>query len=415
MKSGLTSTMAKHSSSHADILRSVPTPVRQALEGPQWPQEPHNDPDFDFDAVADECRGREWSEALLQHSCQGLASKPVCSPVVEASPEPTETCFSEELQSFRISVDDPVGGLPYGQGELFMMEEGSQQLQLWTVLIFSTGLYAVDRESGIVKTYAWSPFSTITGSAGVCIDGGSTAEDFYGFTLTIPTRGRYLLLATSGPDGKHMREQWLADMSRAQQDQTKSLFRDVGLDVDPLLDNSQTKDRIVAGFLLMRGADPAEIVAPFCELQAYRQGAAQLFLYESEKCRNQVASLTITASSRVFERGGIGCTCFSIDGHSFSARSVKEKQLWLSSQQHQGETPDSVLRAISSRAREFPWSRSGAPSGACDGRGCRPSPGMGQTDAGSSRSCSCESGSPRTPSNSSAPLPGMASVSGIRT
>jgi len=65
------------------------------------------------------------------------------------------------------------------------------------------------------------------------------------------------------------------------------------------------------------------------ELLAPLGKSATLVLYENALCEKAVAHIRIVENSQCGERIGVGCSCFSIDGHSFCVRSNGERQLWL--------------------------------------------------------------------------------------
>eukprot|EP00931_Biecheleriopsis_adriatica_P043632 TRINITY_DN24939_c0_g1_i1.p1 TRINITY_DN24939_c0_g1~~TRINITY_DN24939_c0_g1_i1.p1 ORF type:complete len:615 (-),score=93.74 TRINITY_DN24939_c0_g1_i1:5-1849(-) len=240
------------------------------------------------------------------------------------------TSGSQSLRTLRSSMNDPVGGLPHGSGEICLLDESLGKLVTCTGLVFSTGLYLVERSTGQVHNLSWSPFSVLLPSDGRFSSVPTDVDAPYAsFAISIPTRGRHVLLVCKGSDAAAQKDKWTKNMSTALRSHIQAAFPRFTHSVEPLPGIPATACRILAGYLLLREDDHACASVPYCELQAYCKGFARLAFYSSELCESQLLALAISAKTRIFERSGIDCSCFAVDGHSFCARSVEERQIWI--------------------------------------------------------------------------------------
>eukprot|EP00930_Biecheleria_cincta_P097043 TRINITY_DN88788_c0_g1_i1.p1 TRINITY_DN88788_c0_g1~~TRINITY_DN88788_c0_g1_i1.p1 ORF type:complete len:598 (+),score=86.63 TRINITY_DN88788_c0_g1_i1:94-1887(+) len=237
------------------------------------------------------------------------------------------------LRTVSSNIDDPVGGIPFGSGELLFLDDEAGMLITCVALVFSTGLYLVAHGSGHIWSFAWSPFSVISktdGRPGLPNAGsGEDCSPYAGISLSIPTRGRHVLLACRGAGAVEQRDRWLHNLSMALRSHVRVAFPEFRISVEPLAQVPDTKERILAGYLLLREDGAASISVPYCELHAHRGGFARLSFYSDESCDRLILALAVTQKTRIFERAGEDCSCFAVDGHSFCARSMEERQVWL--------------------------------------------------------------------------------------
>lgn len=237
------------------------------------------------------------------------------------------------LRTVYSNIMDPVGGIPFGSGELLFLDDEAGMLITCTALAFSTGVYLVAHGSGQIWSFAWSPFSVLSKTDGrPGLPNMGSHEDcicYAGISLSIPTRGRHLLLACRGAEAVEQRDSWLLNLSMALRSHVRAAFPEFKISVEPVAQVPDTKGRILAGYLLLREAENASISVPYCELHAHCEGFARLAFYSDESCDRLILALAVTQKTRVFERAGEDCSCFAVDGHSFCARSVQERQVWL--------------------------------------------------------------------------------------
>merc|ERR1711871_1287109 len=67
----------------------------------------------------------------------------------------------------------------------------------------------------------------------------------------------------------------------------------------------------------------------YCELHPQHDHQAKLVLYENASCTVFIADVHITVSSICQEKEGVNCSCFCVEEHVFSTRTVTERKLWL--------------------------------------------------------------------------------------
>merc|ERR1719221_2488030 len=89
-----------------------------------------------------------------------------------------------------------------------------------------------------------------------------------------------------------------------------------------------THRRIMAGYL-MHHDDVAIASVLYCELHPQHHEHGKLVVYENELCQVVVMEICITERSTCCEKVGISCSCFSVEDHLFSTRTLAERKLWL--------------------------------------------------------------------------------------
>jgi hypothetical protein len=244
---------------------------------------------------------------------------------VEA-PRWTQQCQAPQLHgsallTHRSDVEDPVGGNPTRQGELFMFDIGSKTFKPWTVLLFENGIYAISRK-GTCKSFAWSPFSLLMEAEGV-------PEGYSGWSLKILQHDIEFMFAAQGDDAETIRGQWIAAMTKALHAFTLSLLPSFALAVEPVDGRPSTSFRILAGYLLL--LQPAGgIIVPYCELQAHCQAgkSGYFVMYDNQQCGRCIACIPIHERTLLQKWSGIDCSCFELEQSRFCARTPEERDLW---------------------------------------------------------------------------------------
>merc|ERR1712048_1494739 len=84
----------------------------------------------------------------------------------------------------------------------------------------------------------------------------------------------------------------------------------------------------MAGYLV-HGDDVPTASVLYCELHPQSNDQSKMALYENELCQVLVMEICITERSTCCEKVGISCSCFSIEDHLFSTRTLAERKLWL--------------------------------------------------------------------------------------
>eukprot|EP00928_Gymnodinium_smaydae_P010385 TRINITY_DN13907_c0_g1_i1.p1 TRINITY_DN13907_c0_g1~~TRINITY_DN13907_c0_g1_i1.p1 ORF type:complete len:546 (-),score=99.98 TRINITY_DN13907_c0_g1_i1:114-1751(-) len=283
------------------------------------------------------------TRASLPPSKGTLTAEPTSvEPSTKASSDPA---FVEAVVALRAG-ERGRGAMPGGallrSGELVVArsEDKLQSAEVCTVLMFSTGLYMIARESGELSFFAWSPFTILSEGAGLassveldrafegcCSDGSMAIFSF----ASPPARGSRLILATRGEAAAAERRSWLADASRGLRLLAWSYFPDFRLCVEPIAGVPATSRRLLAGYLLLRGryGSIEDLRTVYCELQAPQDDVALLAVYEDESCSCILSAVAITGKTNLLERPGIDCSCFAVAGHAFCARLPVERQIWL--------------------------------------------------------------------------------------
>lgn len=124
------------------------------------------------------------------------------------------------------------------------------------------------------------------------------------------------------------RSRWVLDISRAVRLVTQSLFPPFRISCDPLKGLPHTKARLMAGYMV-RLDDAATASILYCELHVHQEDYAKLVLYENELCQATVTEIFLSESAMCSEKIGINCSCFSVEDHHFSTRTLAERKLWL--------------------------------------------------------------------------------------
>eukprot|EP00929_Paragymnodinium_shiwhaense_P007724 TRINITY_DN111636_c0_g1_i1.p1 TRINITY_DN111636_c0_g1~~TRINITY_DN111636_c0_g1_i1.p1 ORF type:complete len:415 (-),score=67.86 TRINITY_DN111636_c0_g1_i1:58-1302(-) len=253
--------------------------------------------------------------------------------------EPREDQASPErgLVTFWTDLHLPLSGPPLRSCDLWHLgPEDQLHFQKSRLSLYANGIsvQALDdngRQSGSPIAVAFSPFSLVQGVRMHSEKADRQMPWLRLFKVSVFHFGWTHIFGTTGDEADAERAQWLAEISRTIRVLTQSLFNNFSLSSQPLRGMECTATRLVGGYLLM--CDDADVARIYCELHAHFEGKAVLAVYEDETCEEplQLAGLTygIDVDTRVTERVGIDCSCFSISGIHFSARTCAEKNFWL--------------------------------------------------------------------------------------
>jgi len=124
------------------------------------------------------------------------------------------------------------------------------------------------------------------------------------------------------------RSRWVLDISRAVRLVTQSLFPPFRISCDPMQGVPGTQKRLMAGYIVHHD-DVATASILYCELHAHQEDQAKVVLYENELCQIPVSEILISETAMCSEKIGINCSCFSVEDHQFSTRTLAERKLWL--------------------------------------------------------------------------------------
>mmetsp|Transcript_29988 Transcript_29988/g.54638 ORF Transcript_29988/g.54638 Transcript_29988/m.54638 type:complete len:491 (+) Transcript_29988:160-1632(+) len=230
--------------------------------------------------------------------------------------------------TFATGLDFPVFGPPVRVGEVWHLAPGSGSNFERAVLYLHTNGFAIKNYGAEeVMSISWSPFSLVQSCRLHNIRADAHAPWLRLFRVSIFAHAWSHVFAVQGTDADAERARWVADIARVLRMLTQSLFPPFSLAVDPLPGMLWTCTRLLAGYLLL--CDETGVLLLYCELHSHKDHIALFNAYVDESCAVQVISINIKVITGVSEVVGIDCSCFSIDGRHFSARTCAEKMLWL--------------------------------------------------------------------------------------
>ena len=108
---------------------------------------------------------------------------------------------------------------------------------------------------------------------------------------------------------------------------TQSLFPPFSISCEPICAAAVTARRLMAGYVLYHSGDDVATIL-YGELSPHTRGSdlARLAFYENEQCQRLAMEIWLSVASNCFEKVGVSCTCFCINGHDFSARTMAERK-----------------------------------------------------------------------------------------
>lgn len=228
--------------------------------------------------------------------------------------------------AFNTLADQPLRGAPIREGELWYLY-AEEKVDLVRVALHVNGFSFLHGEREV--SVSVSPFALVRN----CKFQSSCSHlaKIKIFKVSLFTQGSCYYYGVRGEDerwAEEERSRWVADISRVMRLVTVSLFPSFGICCDPLDAVARTRRRIMAGYLVHRD-DAASASVLYCELHPQFEDHAKLAAYENELCQVPVIDIYFTECSVCSEKVGINCTCFSIEEHQFSARTIAERKLWL--------------------------------------------------------------------------------------
>eukprot|EP00930_Biecheleria_cincta_P048305 TRINITY_DN33643_c0_g1_i1.p1 TRINITY_DN33643_c0_g1~~TRINITY_DN33643_c0_g1_i1.p1 ORF type:complete len:395 (+),score=68.94 TRINITY_DN33643_c0_g1_i1:78-1262(+) len=129
-------------------------------------------------------------------------------------------------------------------------------------------------------------------------------------------------------DAEEERSQWVMDISTTIRLVTQSLFPPFRILCDPIGEIASTHTRLMAGYLLHSDSTTLLSVV-YCELHAQQGEYATLMVYQNEACKEPMLEICLTAETLCVEKVGINCSCFTLDEHDLSSRTLSERKVWI--------------------------------------------------------------------------------------
>mmetsp|Transcript_60876 Transcript_60876/g.156908 ORF Transcript_60876/g.156908 Transcript_60876/m.156908 type:complete len:444 (-) Transcript_60876:82-1413(-) len=233
--------------------------------------------------------------------------------------------------SYSASTDQPLRGVPIREGELWLLSAEEE------VAVVSLSLYVngfAFWHKGREHSFSLSPFALVRN----CKFQATTSEgvdlsDFKCFKVSLFTQGACFYFGAravggNDRDAEEERSRWVIDISRAMRLVTQSLFPQFAIACEPLQAIGMTHRRLMAGYLLHHD-DMLTASVLYCELHPQGNDHGNLLVYENELCQVLLMQICITERSTCCEKVGISCSCFSVEEHLFSTRTLAERKLWL--------------------------------------------------------------------------------------
>lgn len=236
--------------------------------------------------------------------------------------------FSGRL-SYSMYPDQPLRGQPMREGELwFLSTEDKVDPVTFSLYINGFSFWHDDQETSI----SLCPFALVRNCKfQSTYPSLGSLSDFKIFKVSLFALGRCYYFGVRGADERQAedaRSRWVLDISRAMRLVTQSLYPPFVITCDPAPHVPSTKRRLMAGYLIhCDGGYVASVL--YCELHPHCDDKAKIVMYESETCQTPATDVYITERSICCEKIGINCSCFSIEEHQFSTRSIAERKLWL--------------------------------------------------------------------------------------
>jgi hypothetical protein len=242
--------------------------------------------------------------------------------------------------SYYARPSQPLRGTPIREGQLWLLS-GEDEVSLITVCLHVNGFSF--KHSGQENSFAFTPFALVRNCKFQAVtNSGIDLAQLKCFKVSLFTQGAcfFFGIYVNGHNSEEAysempadkaedeRSRWVLDFSRAIRLVTQSLFPTFQISCDPLLNVLQTRSRIMAGYLAHHD-DPETVSVVYCELHPQSDGKGRFIIYENESCKVSLRELCITDRFSCTEKVGISCSCFTIDEHLFSTRTVLERKLWL--------------------------------------------------------------------------------------
>lgn len=235
------------------------------------------------------------------------------------------------LLSYSARADQPLRGLPIREGFLWLLS-AEEEVAIVTVELYVNGFCFTHK--GRHHSFSLSPFALVRN----CKFQATTADgvdlsQFKCFKVSLFTQGACLYFGVSVAEfhdrqAEEERSRWVIDISRAMRLVTQSLFPPFAILCEPLEAVAQTRRRLMAGYVVHHD-DVSTASVLYCELHPQSNEHSKLALYENELCQVLVMDIFINERSTCCEKVGISCSCFSVEDHLFSTRTLAERKLWL--------------------------------------------------------------------------------------
>jgi len=223
--------------------------------------------------------------------------------------------------AYSIKIDQPLRGVPIRESKIYHIAT-EDKIDYCTLSLYINGFSFFLNTDELRMSVSMNPFALVRNCKFQ-----SQLERLHEFKIfkiaMFPQASCYYF----GVDEDEERSRWVLDISHILRLLTQSLFPPFKIRTSPLRPVPTTNRRLMAGYLLYAEEQMAVLV--YCELHAHIDEKAKVVLYENESCMDTIREISITESSICCEKVGINCSCFCIEDHIFSSRTLSERKLWL--------------------------------------------------------------------------------------
>ncbi|CAE7843357.1 unnamed protein product, partial [Symbiodinium necroappetens] len=250
----------------------------------------------------------------------------------EPAPETNVISYNYPIQgrlSYSLLADQPLRGAPIREGDLWHLSTEERVDPVHVSLHINGFRFYLD---GAEMAISLSPFTLVRNCKFQSTYPMLNVADFKIFKVSLFAQGACYYFGVRGEnerEAEELRSRWVLDISRAMRLVTQTLFPPFQISCRPLDAVPSTHSRLMAGYLV-HFDDCFTASVLYCELHVQtQQDHTKIILYENESCRQKLAEIYVTDRSICCEKIGINCSCFSVEDHQFSARSLGERKLWL--------------------------------------------------------------------------------------
>lgn len=229
---------------------------------------------------------------------------------------------------YSVLADQPLRGAPIREGELWYLS-AEEKVEPVRVSLHVNGFSFVHGEREV--SISLSPFALVRNCKFQSSYSNVNLADIKIFKVSLFTQNLCYYYGVRGEDerwAEEERSRWVLDISRVMRLVTQSLFPPFSIMCEPIVSVVSTHRRLMAGYLVHHD-DAASASVLYCELHPHCEDQAKLVLYENELCQVPVTDIYFSDCSMCSEKVGINCSCFCIEDHQFSTRTLPERKLWL--------------------------------------------------------------------------------------
>lgn len=230
--------------------------------------------------------------------------------------------------AYSMSADQQLRGVPIREGDLWHLSTEERVDQVRVFLHVNGFRFSTD---GQEVSISLTPFTLVRNCKFQSNHNGMNFSEFKIFKISLFAQGAcyyFGIRGVSERDAEEERSRWVLDISRIMRLVTQSLFPIFQISCDPIKNAELSESRLMAGYLVHYD-DCFTASVLYCELHVNTPDHARFIFYEDETCTHQLSEIYVTERSICCEKIGINCSCFSIEDHQFTARSLGERKLWL--------------------------------------------------------------------------------------